>query len=154
MATVGDLTSKIFAAIYKALQAEGIDKDEAYDLAKRGAELLTASETSSHSSPEKPVAATICKAGDTTVSDRQHREILSKLATTRRMVLAVLCMMVALVTFTFLNTFFNIFFDLIKARRTESREARSTARRPREDMILLPLFIILFAVGLIVFMMP
>ena len=146
------LEVRIRGAISRAFEAEGFNQDESFDLAKRGAELLVASEAPAPRSPEKPAAlTTICKAADTTVTDRHHREVLSKLVSGRRITIAILAMSAGLVTFTFFNTV----FKLTTAPRTENREARSTARRPREDMDLLPLFVILLVVfGLLLFTMP
>ena len=43
MAVEIPINARVFGAINRALKAEGFNEDEAYDLAKRGAELLTAS---------------------------------------------------------------------------------------------------------------
>ena len=150
MAVEIPINTRIFGAINRALKAEGFNEDEAYELAKRGAELLTASETSAPSSPEKPAAGAVCKAADASGSDQPLTEFFSKLIFSRRMMLTVLATSVTLIAASFLITI----IDLIKARRNERRVARSTVPRDRnlDLLFLVPIMMVIW--GLIIFTMP
>ena len=102
MAVEIPINARVFGAINRALKAEGFNEDEAYELAKRGAELLTASETSAPSSPEKPAAGAVCKAADASGSDQPLTEFFSKPTFSRRMMLTVLATSATLIAASFL----------------------------------------------------
>ena len=132
------INARLFGAISKALKAEGFNEDEAYELAKRGAKLLTASETPSTSSPEVP-------------ADRWATALLSNLTVSRRLVLTVLAVSIFLGAFTFLYTI----FELARSVRIERSVARSPVPRDRILHLQLSLIAILFVFfGLAIFIMP
>ena len=151
MAVEIPINARVFGAINRALKAEGFTEDEAYELAKRGAELLTASETPSSGSAEKPAGVADCKAADASGSDRPLTEFFSKLIFSRRMMLTVLATSATLIA----ANFFTTIIDLIKARQNERRVARSTVPRYRKlDILLFLVPIIMVFWGLIIFTMP
>lgn len=132
------INARLFSAFIKAFEAEGFTEDEAYDLAKRGAELLTSSETPSTSSPEVP-------------ADRWSTALLSNLTLSRRLVLTVLAVSIFLGAFTFLYTI----FELARSVRIERNVARSSVPRDRFLHLQLSLIAILFVFfGLAIFIMP
>ncbi|MDE0165196.1 MAG: hypothetical protein OXL36_08885 [Bryobacterales bacterium] len=134
------------------MQSEGFSKDEAYELAQRGAELLTASHASSARDSEKPAsAAPNGKAAEDTSSDSPYAYFFSKLTTTRRLALAALAVCVVIGAFTFLN---NI-LELAKAPRTERSVGQSTVPCNRKLHAVLSLASILLLIfGLMMFTMP
>ena len=146
------INARVFRAFYRTLQSEGFSKDEAYELAQRGAELLTASESSASSSPEKPASAAAGgNTADDTSSDSPYAYFFSKLTTTRRLALAALAGCVVLVTFTFLNAV----YKLARAPRIERSVGRASDRRGRSIQLIFTTISLLFLIfGLIMFTMP
>ncbi len=124
MPTDRPIDARVFGAIRKAFVAEGFSEDEAYKIAKRGADLLTASDASSPGSPQPRTGS------------------LSKLLTTRRMVLVVLVMSVGLVAFTFIITV----LELARASRSGRLQARSPVPRNRVFHLQISFIAILAAV--------
>ena len=58
------INARVFGAISRAFEAEGFTEDEAYDLAKRGAQLLT--------EPDKPAAARTPATDEAARASRPH----------------------------------------------------------------------------------
>jgi len=143
------LNARVHRAFSRALQAEGFDDDEADQLARRGADLLTASEAPSARSSDKPSGAAQGRdAAGNTAPDRLFTYFFSRLITTRRLALAALAVCVVIGTFTF----FNAVRELAKAPRTERSVGRSTVPRHRElqlAMFLISVLLVIF--GLILF---
>ena len=145
------LNARVFRAFSRALRSEGFDDDEAYRLARRGAELLTASEAPSARSSDKPSAAAQGReAADNAVPDRLFTYFFSRLTTTRRLALTALAVCVGIGAFTFLNAV----LELARAPRTERSVGRSTVPRHRELNAVLSLICVLLVIfGLMMFTM-
>ncbi len=143
------LNAQVFRAFSRALQSEGFDDDEADQLARRDADLLTASDASSDRSSDKPSGdAQGREAADNAVHDRPFMYFFSRLTTTRRLALAALAVCVVISAFSFLNAV----RELAKAPRTERSVGRSTAPRMRGVNALLSLISVLLVIfGLILF---
>ena len=147
-----DINARVLCAFYRILQSEGFSNDEAYELAQRGAELLTASNASSARDSEKPAsAAPGGKAADDTSSDSPYLYFFSKLTTTRRLALAALAVCVGIGAFTFLNAV----LELTKAPRTVRSVGQPTVSRNRKLHAVLSLASLLLLIfGLMIFTMP
>ena len=146
------INARVFRAFYSILQSEGFSEDEAYQLSKRGTDLLTASGSSAPISGEKPAAAAAgCEAADNEISDRPYTYFFSKLTFTRRLALTACMVLLALTT----GTIFSALLELAKASRTERSVGRSAVPQHRKVNVLLSVACILFVFfGLMIFTMP
>ena len=146
------INARVFRAFYKTLQSEGFNDSEAYQLAQRGADLLTASQAPSNRSSEKPaIAAVDGNASDNTFSDRPWTYFFSKLTITRRLAFSVLSVLLALFAFSF----FNAVLDLARSPRPPRSVGLPTGPRNREVIRLLSFISILLLIfGLMIFTMP
>ena len=146
------VNTRVFRAFYRTLQSEGFNDGEAYELAHRGADLLTASHTPSDRDSEEPAnAAPGGKAADDISSDSPNLYFFSKLITTRRLALASLAVCVVIGAFAF----FNAVLELTKAPRTQRSVGRSADPRKRQVIVQLSFISILLVIfGLMMFIMP
>ena len=143
------LNARVFRAFYKTFQSEGFSKDELYQLSKRGADLLTASDAPSDRASEKPASAAAGgNAADNTSSDSLYTYLFSNPTITRRLALTAFTVLLALGA----ATVFSAVLDLARAPRIERSVGRVPDRRLRSISLVFSTGSLLFLIiGLIMF---
>ena len=146
-----DLNARVFSAFYRTLQSEGFNKDEAYGLAQRGAELLTASPAPSARDPGKPASAAAGgEAAENTLSKRPYTYLFSNLTITRRLALTAFMLVFVLAS----GTVFYAVLEWARAPRNERSVGRASHRRDRSiSLVFSSISLLILIIGMIIFIM-